>query len=219
MTRNEEDRPRRRSPHTITLQLAQQLAEWYLEEVRLFRKQARRARPSAALLTSCEQMAEWLASRNIGDAREFMHFQFGRLMERRGVPPMLKQCYGPRALVAWRRREESVESRAERAALSLNFERQQYHQALATARQLQETMQWDDDEIYRYAMLDPTNQLSPLFRFCQATHEMRLDLASAWQDAALRQYASDTDSYDQTWGNFIPPGLRSAVMNFRAAAS
>ena len=100
----------------------------------------------------------------------------------------------------------------------LTFEQHHYADCLESAKQMREIMSWTNDETSQFVLLDPDNQLSPLFRFCIASAELRLEAAARCQHMALRQLMTDRQCYETAWGRLIPRGLLSAADRYKATA-
>lgn len=210
--------PRRPLSPLLLDQVAEQLATWYEEERSMRRRGSFKRKPTPAAKEDFRKLAAELVRRQIGDVREFLHAQFVRCRNR-SLAPSIANCGGRKAFEFWSRWRKERPLRAAELKTELEFQRQHYGQMLLEARMLQASMEWRDEELSQYVLLDVANQLSPLFRFCAATQLMNLNAASAWQDKALLQYVTDRASYDQAWGDLIPKGLQSAAKAFHIWAS
>lgn len=69
--------------------------------------------------------------------------------------------------------------------------------------------------LFSRVLLDDTNGLSPLFRYCLA-RSVGLNVASdRFFKAALLQYLVHTDTYDKVWDNWVPQSLRDIGVQAR----
>jgi hypothetical protein len=84
--------------------------------------------------------------------------------------------------------------------------------AATTVHQLYDKM--DVEAAARRALNDPTNELSPLYRYCVGTIGGADDVAERFKQEAFRMYVFDREAYDATWGDRIPDELRKAADHF-----
>lgn len=198
----------RRSHDTLAAQLAQNLTKWYVD---LRRNYAAGRRFEYFVKPQDEpafrRMAEFLIENQIEDYYEFLRYQFD-IRGKAAMPPMPKQCYGPRALANWQAREQNTAKRVEQAQAKLNFYKTHFRQCFGRLCRAVPDAESQREQLERSVLLDAGNQLSPLFRYCAAASQRWLDAVAQLHDAALLQYMTDRKIYDQAWGNFVPNSLR-----------
>jgi hypothetical protein len=78
-----------------------------------------------------------------------------------------------------------------------------------------------ESEILRDVLQDPYTSLSPLYVYCHATRVPALDdVAQAYESAALAQYLTNPDAYDEAWGDtLIPLRLRQFAAAYSASVA
>jgi hypothetical protein len=72
----------------------------------------------------------------------------------------------------------------------------------------------DVEAAARRALHDPTNDLSPLYRYCVGKLGGADDVAARFKQEAFRMYVFDRETYDAAWGERIPQELRAAANHF-----
>jgi hypothetical protein len=84
--------------------------------------------------------------------------------------------------------------------------------AATTALQICDHM--DVEAATRRTLRDPTNGLSPLYRYCVGKLGDAEDVVNGFKQAAFQMYVFDRDAYDASWGDRIPQELRAAADQF-----
>lgn len=84
--------------------------------------------------------------------------------------------------------------------------------AATSVHQLYDHM--DVEAAVRRALHDPTNDLSPLYRYCVGKLGGADDVAERFEREAFRIYVFDREAYDASWGARIPRELRAAADHF-----
>jgi hypothetical protein len=94
---------------------------------------------------------------------------------------------------------------------NLKMEDQRF-KAAATIHQLYDHM--DIEAAGRRTLHDPTNELSPLYRYCVGKLAGADDVAERFKQEAFLMYVFDHKTYDIAWGDRIPQELRDAAARF-----
>lgn len=66
---------------------------------------------------------------------------------------------------------------------------------------------WTEEEVWTSTLLDETNGVTPLTRYCVAKERKLQKVSEYYYARAAEQYAPYADCYDKTWGAYLPAGF------------
>lgn len=213
MTKQEK---RKLSRFSIVRQLAKRLRKEYGKQRRLWRGSRdgdqQNYKSSDRDDVHFERLADLLYAADIMDAEAFMQVQFGRDREYLSHVPQPKQLCGQAALKRWFDHLETSaanENREIKLTLGVNLERfsVELHRTIAMGRPLN----WSLLDAVRYVLLDPESRLSGLFRYSMAVQHHLDDVAEQYYAAAMLEYGTNRQLYDEVWAEAISQELKQAA--------
>lgn len=213
MTKQEK---RRLSRFSIVKQLTKRVRKEYIKHRRLWRGSRdgdqQHYKPGERDEICFERLAEMLYAAEIMDVEAFMQVQFGRDREYLSHVPQPKQLCGPAALKRWFDHVETTaanENREIKLTLGVNLERfsVELHRTIAMGRPLG----WSLLDAVRYVLLDPESRLSGLFRYSMAVQHHLTDVAEQFYAAAMLEYGTNRQLYDEVWAEAISNELKQAA--------
>jgi hypothetical protein len=122
-------------------------------------------------------------------------------------PPYPNQFATPSALLRVRTVERTYDRFAEDLALS-----DQTFRAAASSYHLHGGMSLD--AAVTRVLNEPTNGLTPLYRYCMAARGGLDSVAARYAEQAFIDYILDKPAYDATWGDLITETLRQQAEDF-----
>lgn len=132
-------------------------------------------------------------------------------------PPQPGQCHGPQAVANVNRSGEmskhmllgELSSYRDRLIVSVGLRLRGSAEAGPTVDRV--------NEIHREVVVDPTVEIDPVFRYCEANRlGVGHRLSPAMKASALLAYMSRRKAYDAVWGSFIPEKLSNGAAKVRA---
>lgn len=208
---------RRRSEHTMVAEIAELAKAAYIEERRSWHGASRGGKrgdwtPGAVWDEAWTKLAKCAILNQVPNLVAFIHVQF----EARGKKahcPSPKQCYGPTAVRRWREYwdAEEQEERLYDLSLAFNFQKEEFQRQTRRSERMNKIVDepWSDEEMQTSVLLNETNSLNALARYCLAVAEGYPDVAERYQRAALLQYVFSREMYDEVWQEWIPDQLRT----------
>ena len=207
---------RRRSEHTMVAEIAELAKLAYIEERRSWHgtRGGKRGEwtPSAVWDDAWKKLATCAILNQVPSIGAFIHVQF-EARGKRAHCPTPKQCYGPVAIRRWEEYwdSEDQEDRLYDLRLAFNFQKDEFQRQTVRAERMNKIVDetWTDEEMQTGVLLNETNSLNVLARYCLAVVEGFPDIAKRYQRAALLQYVFARTLYDEVWQEWIPDQLRT----------
>lgn len=127
-------------------------------------------------------------------------------------PPTPNAACGPKALQRYKEYDAPAVGISLEADHKHRLEAQKQCVAASVFR-LQKYSEKDEKSAWRQAITNPTDPLTPLFRYCVARNQGWEDIAEMYQGQAEYQYDFSPEVYNAVWGDWLPDDLRKRKGN------